>query len=103
MYDPDAKIDINHHQTKMAKSPRETIEELREQNVDLLHRIAKCECGATSQTGSGAVNGSLRGSSDGLERLHDKQEVAGSNPVPGATQPEQPFDSLDPYGELVTW
>lgn len=47
MYDPDAAVSIGHGNTKLAGSKDETITYLREQNHELLHRLAKCECGET--------------------------------------------------------
>lgn len=47
MYDPDAAISINHGGTKLAGSKDEQLEFLRNQNAELLYRLAKCECGQT--------------------------------------------------------
>lgn len=38
---------VNHGNLKWAASAEVTIEELREQNVELLHRLGKCTCEQT--------------------------------------------------------
>lgn len=83
------------------EDPKDTIEELREQNVELLHRLAKCECGQLTQSGGVDVGG---GTESGTQAGFSSRALTAASPaVDVSAAPDVIADLADPDEEIVLW